>query len=167
MAAGVALAALSGVLSYGACFVGDGLGTDWGAGVLFGLLVLAPSQRAAAGRLALLVALSTAVYRAAVFIAHGLYVDASWPAVLACALAGMAGALALSLGSGAVLGTHADRRTTALAAVWGAGAGALIGASVTAPDESWIQKLLLLSGFVAWQVGYAAAHRLQPWRRSA
>lgn len=160
------MAAVSGVLSYAACFVGEGLGTDWAAGLLFGLLVLAPSQAGAPRRLVMLVALSTGVYRAAVWIAQGLYVDASWPAVVSCALAGLAGALALSLGSSAVLGARTDFRAMALGAAVGAGAGVLVGASVAAPDESLIQRLLLLSGFVAWQVGYAAAHRLQPWTRS-
>jgi hypothetical protein len=43
----------------------------------------------------------------------------------------------------------------------------LIGASVAAPDESLVQKVLLFSGFVAWQVGYTAVHRLRPWAGTA
>jgi len=162
---GVAAAAVSGALSYATCFVGDGVGTHWGAGLMFGLLVLAPGAHEA-GRRALLVALSMAVYRAAVWIAQDLYVDTALPAVAACALAGAAGALALPPGAGALLGTRPGARAVALGAACGAGAGVLIGASVVAPDESLVQKLLLLSGFVTWQVGYTAAHRLRPWARS-
>jgi hypothetical protein len=163
---GIAAAAVSGALSYASCFVGNGVGTDWGAGLWFGALVLAPGARGP-GRRALLVALSVAVYRAAVWMAQGLYVDVSWPAVTSCALAGAAGALALPPGASALLGARAGGRAVALGTACGAGAGVLIGASVVAPDESLVQKLLLLAGFVAWQVGYAAAHRLRPWSGSA
>lgn len=156
----LALAAVSGGVSYAACFLPDGFGARWGAGIVFGALVLAPSLRGTRDRIAALV-LSTAVYRAAVWLAQELHVAASWPAVVACALAGAAGAIALSLAASAALHSQTTARARAGAAAIGAGAGALIGLGIDAPDEALIQRLLLLAGFVAWQVGYTAAHRLR------
>ena len=162
----VAVAALSGALSYASCFVPHAGGAQWGAGVIFGLLVLGPSYRGTS-HFVVLAALSTAVYRVAVWSAQKLYVDTSWSGVASCALAGFAGAIALSLGSSVVLRTRATTLSTTCSAVVGAGAGALIGLSLGAPDESVIQHVLFFSGFVMWQVGYVAAHCLSPWPRVA
>lgn len=156
------LAALSGVLSYAACYVA-GWGTSWGAGIVFGLLVLAPTRRDVPGFLGLL-ALSIAVYRAAVWLAVRLAADTPVPDFVACGLAGVLGAAVLSLGTAAFVGAGVARRALALAMVWGLAGGLLIGWAVVAPDESPAQKILLLAGFVVWQVGYTAAHRLAPWR---
>jgi hypothetical protein len=161
----LAVAAVAGGLSFGACFVGDGVGARWGAGLVFGALVLAPSQRGTRNQV-IAIALSTAVYRAAVWLAHQLHVDASWHAVLACVLAGVAGAAVLSLSASAVLRARSNPRATILAATIGGAAGALIGFGIDAPDESAIQNWLLLAGFVTWQLGYTAAHHLHPWSRS-
>lgn len=164
------MAALSGAVSYAACFLPDfgvdGFGTRWGAGLVFGVLVLAPSLRATRERVVAIL-LSTAVYRAAVALADQLHVAAGWHAVLACAFAGASGAIALSIGSRAALRLASGARETALAAIAGAGAGVLIGLCIDAPDESRWQRLLLFAGFVAWQVGYTAALRLRPWSSTA
>jgi len=162
---GIAFALVSGALSYAACFVPD-RGTQWGAGIVFGLLVLGPTRRDARAFLAL-AALSVAVYRAAVWVAVRLTVDTPVPAVAACVLAGVLGAVALSLGASAVGRAPAERAATLRAAVWGAAAGALIGLAVDAPDESVAQNALLLAGFVVWQAGYTASHHLEPWRAVA
>ena len=159
-------AAISGILSYAACLVTEGLGARWGAGLVFGALVLAPSRRETRDRV-VAIALSAAVYRAAFWLADRLHVDASWPVVVACALAGVLGAVALSIGSSVAFRTRADARATAWAAAAGAVAGAVIGVGIEAPDESLAQRLLLLTGFVAWQLGYTVAHRLRPWSRQA
>jgi hypothetical protein len=53
------------------------------------------------------------------------------------------------------------------ATVLGAGAGALIGLCIDAPDGSLSLHVLLLGSFVAWQVGYTAAQRLRPGSRAA
>lgn len=159
---GVALAAASGVLSFAACFVPDH-GTSWGAGIVFGLLVLGPTRHDARGFLAL-AALSTAVYRAAVWLAVRLAVDTPVPAVAACALAGVLGALALAFGAGAVRGVATERGPALRAALWGALAGLAIGFATDRPDGSIAQHALLLAGFVVWQVGYTASHHLAPWR---
>jgi hypothetical protein len=158
----LALAALSGALSYAACYVPDH-GSAWGAGLAFGLLVLAPTRREMPRFLALL-ALSVAVYRAAVWLAVTLVVETPVPAWAACGLAGVGGAAALSLAAGAVAGSGAERGALLRALAWGAVGGVLIGVAVDAEDESLLQKLVLLAGFVVWQVGYTASHRLAPWR---
>jgi hypothetical protein len=155
-------AALSGLLSYAACYVPD-QGARWGAGAAFGLLVLAPSQRDLP-RFVALVALSVAVYRVAVWLAVWLVTDTPVPPVAACGLAGVLGAVALSLGAGVVLGSAPRRGARVRAAAWGAVGGVLIGVAVDAPDEALAQSLLLLAGFVVWQVGYTVSHRLAPWR---
>ncbi len=160
------LAALAGVASYAACFLPDGVGARWGAGLAFGALVLAPCLRATRDR-GLVILLSIAVYRAAVWLADRLHVDAGWPALLACSLAGAGGALMLALASRALPGLVSGARGTALAAGIGALAGALIGLAVDAPDGSLRLHLLLLAGFVVWQVGYTAAQRLHPAPRAA
>jgi hypothetical protein len=158
---GVAIAALSGGLSYAACFVGDGLGTRWGAGLVFGALVLAPSFSGVRQRVLLGIE-SVLVYRAAVSLATRLYVEASWSGAAGCALAGALGALALSLAAGATLRTRPGPGRTALATLVGSVGGVLIGLRVDASDDAALPQLLLLSGFVVWQVGYAAAHGLRP-----
>jgi hypothetical protein len=162
---GVAIAALSGLLSYAACYIPD-WGTQWGAGIAFGLLVLGPTQRDASS-FAAVVALSTAVYRVAVWIAVRLTVDTPVPAIAACMLAGALGAVALSFGAGTVRGGGFENPALRLAAIWGAVAGALIGIAVDVPEESIFLDVFLLAGFVAWQVGYTVSHRLAPWRRMA
>lgn len=158
---GLLIAAATGVLSYASFFLDDSFGR-WVPGIVFGLLVLGPTQRAAV-RFAALVALSTAVYRVAVLLATQLYAGTTASGVWSCALAGVAGALALSVGASAIAGTAFDRRAAVTAAIAGAVGGALIGLAVNARDESVILHVLLASGFVVWQVGYAAAHRLSPW----
>ncbi len=159
---GIALAALSGALSYAVCFLIEGAGPRWGAGILFGLLVLGPTQRRA-GRFAGLAVLSIAVYRAAVWVAQQLHAESRVPAALACALAGAAGAIGLALGTAAIAKTPAALRGTALAAVLGAASGALIGLAVDVPEGSPALHPLLFAGYVGWQVGYCASHRLPSW----
>ena len=162
----LALAALSGVASYAACFLPGGFGARWGAGLLFGALVLVPCLAATRDRI-LAIVLSTAVYRAAVWLADRLHVAAGWHAVLACSLAGAIGAVALSLGSRTALRLASGPREMAQATAIGAGAGALIGLCIDAPDGSLRLHVLLLAGFVVWQVGYTAAQRLRPGSRAA
>jgi len=82
-------------------------------------------------------------------------------------VASVAGAGALSLGSSAITGTRVDARATAVSTLVGAICGAAIGLAVNAPDDSVSLHVLLASGFVIWQVGYAAAHRLAPTGRAA
>jgi len=159
------VASFSGVLSYAACFVLEPAGTRWGAGVVFGLLVLGPSQRRGA-RFGGLAVLSTAVYRAAVWSAQQLHTENGVPAAAACALAGAAGAALLALGSAALIQRPADIRATGFGAALGAAGGALIGVALEMPDGSFALHGLLLGGFVVWQVGYAAAHRLPSWSRA-
>jgi hypothetical protein len=158
---GVVMAALSGGLSYAVCFVGEGIGTRWGAGLLFGALVLAPSVAGVRQR-ALLGIESVLVYRGAVSLATRLYVDASWSGAAGCALAGALGALALSLAAAATLRSRPGLRPTLLATLLGSVGGLLIGLRVDGSDDAALPQLLLLSGFVVWQVGYAAAHGLRP-----
>lgn len=158
---GLLAALLSGALSYASTYLPDSLGVRWGAGVAFGVLVLAPSRSGTPLRVAL-VALSALAYRAAVWLAETLYVDADWPAVAACGVAGIAGVLLVSLGTSAIVRARPDLRAIALAAIPGVLAGVLIGVCVEAEDESIGQQALLLAGYVTWQVGYAAAHRLAP-----
>jgi hypothetical protein len=150
------------VLSYAGSFVGDGA-ASWSAGIVFGLLVLGPSAGERAGFVAL-AAFSVAVYRVAVWLAQWLVVQTPVPELAACALAGVLGAVALSLGAGTIVGAGAPRGATARAAAWGLLGGLLIGLAIGAPDESLLQRAGLLAGFVVWQVGYTASHRLAPWR---
>jgi hypothetical protein len=163
---GVAAALVSGVLSWAAIFLPESAGTRWGAGVLFGLLVLAPTRRDPAQRVAL-IAVSALVYRIAVWIAQELHTEAGWPGVVACALAGVAGVLMLAFGASAASRTLPSLREIAKAALPGVAGGALIGLAVGATDESIAQHALLIGGYVTWQVGYAAAHRLAPFSRAA
>jgi hypothetical protein len=161
---GLALAALSGFLSYVAFRVPSSAGGRWGAGIAFGLLVLGPTGRGPA-RFAALFALSVAVYRVAVWLATTLYVEASVPAVVACGLAGVLGAVAVSAGAAASGRAPLDRGATARAAAFGLAGGVLIGLCLAFDDESPLQHALLLGGYLVWQMGYTAAHRLAPWRR--
>ena len=153
------------MLSYAACFVLEPAGTRWGAGVLFGLLVLGPTERRGS-RFAGLAVLSAAVYRAAVWSAQQLHTESGVPAAAACALAGTAGAVLLALGSAALVQRPAAWRAIGLGAALGAAGGASIGLALAMPDGSIALHGLLLGGFVVWQVGYAAAHRLRPWVRA-
>lgn len=156
------IVSLSAVLSYAACFVLEPLGTRWGAGVVFGLLVLAPSERRRA-RFAGLAVLSAAVYRTAVWSAQHLHTESGVPAAVACALAGAGGAVLLALGSAAVVQRPAAMRATGIGAALGTAGGVLIGLAVNMPDGSLALHGLLLGGFAVWQIGYAAAHRLPSW----
>lgn len=162
---GLALALVSGVLSWAAIFLPESIGTRWGAGVLFGVLVLAPTRRTTSERVAL-VAVSALAYRIAVWIAQTLHTEAEWSAEAACALAGAAGVLLVSLGTSAALRAAPVLASIAKAAVPGVAAGVLIGIAVEADDDSIAQHALLIGGYVAWQVGYAAAHHLAPGSRA-
>ncbi|MBS1216338.1 MAG: hypothetical protein H6R20_1312 [Proteobacteria bacterium] len=163
---GLLLALLAGMLSYASTYLPDSIGVRWGAGVLFGLMVLAPTQRDIGRRVAL-VAISTIAYRAAVWIAQELHTEVGWPVVASCALAGVFGVLVVSLGTSALLRARADLRAIALASIAGVISGVLIGLCVEAEDESLGQQALLLGGYVVWQMGYTAAHRLTPQARGA
>lgn len=161
---GLLLALASGLLSWAATFLPESIGLRWGAGVIFGLVVLAPSRRETTQRIAW-VALSAVAYRAAVWLAQELHTEADWPAVASCALAGIAGVGVVSLGTSAVARARADLHALARAALPGVLAGVLIGLAVEADDASIAQHALLAAGYVTWQVGYTAAHRLTPWPR--
>lgn len=156
------LAALSGGLSYQACLLFDGEGTKWGAGVLFGLLVLGPSARERR-RFLSLASLSTLVYRGAVELASQLHTEHDWPALLACALAGFAGAALLAVGSDLLQRQPQNPRRLVHGGLAGAASGSLIGLAFSLPDESPWLKLSLALGFLAWQTSYTAIHHLRPF----
>lgn len=160
------VAFLSGALSYASTYVPDSWGVRWGAGLVFGVLVLAPGHRDRV-RAASLVALSAVVYRGAVWLAQTLYGGTVASGIAVCALSGVLGAVALSLGSSALLRRPVAGRAILLASLTGALGGVSIGLCVNGSDESISQQVLLLAGYVIWQVGYAAAHRLpEPLARS-
>ncbi len=155
------VAAASGVLSYLAGVLPepyDGLGLNWGAGLLFGALVLAPGARGWWHRIAAVI-VSALVYRAAVWLATTLVVETPWPEVAACLAAGALAAPVLRLATQPLLGGRSSlgRHLAALAA--GAAGGALIGVAVTGSNEGTLAlHLPLLAGYLVWQFGYAAAH---------
>ena len=165
-ALGLALALVAGVLSYAATFLPDSIGVRWGAGVIFGALVLAPSHPDPTRRVAL-IALSAGAYRSAVWLAQTLYSGSFASALASCAAAGVFGVLVVAIGTSLLAKSAVDRRALAKASVSGAIAGVLIGLCVRADDESVGQQAFLLAGYVVWQVGYAAAHRLAPAERAA
>lgn len=165
VSASLVAALVSGLLSWAAIFLPASIGTRWGAGVLFGVLVLAPTRRETRERVAL-VAVSALAYRIAVWIAQTLHTEHDWSAQSACALAGVAGVLLVSLGTSAASRAAPALASIAKAAVPGVAAGVLIGLAVDAADESISQHALLAGGYVAWQLGYAAAHHLAPSARA-
>jgi hypothetical protein len=155
------VAALAGLASY---LVGrlpepwGAVGIDWGAGLLFGALVLAPQGRSWIRRAGLLAA-SALVYRGAVWLAVALAAEGDWPEVLACALAGALGAPLLAFAAGPLLGRRARPGRHLAALIAGAAGGALIGVATLGPDEELLRlDLPMLAGYVVWQVGWAAAH---------
>ena len=156
----IAVAALSGFLSYVACLLVESGGTDWGAGLLFGVLVLAPSAKGAVRRLAL-VGSSMVVYRGAVELAVELYGDRSWPSLAACGLAGILGAVALPLAASVILWQRPQGRPIALGALVGAVSGLVFGVGLQLPDA--FLHVTYPLGFATWQVGYAMVHRLPGW----
>ena len=165
-ALGLALALVSGVLSYAATFLPESIGVRWGAGVIFGALVLAPSHPDPTRRVAL-IALSAGAYRLAVWLAQTLYAGTLASALFSCALAGVFGVLVVSIGTSLLSRSPVDRRALVSASIAGAIAGLLIGICVRADDESVWQQAALLAGYVVWQVGYTASHRLAPGARAA
>jgi hypothetical protein len=154
-------AAVSGALSYVAGVLPEpyaGLGLSWAAGLLFGVLVLAPGARSWGRRIAVVTA-SALVYRAAVWLATALVVETPWPEVVACLTAGAVAAPALRLVTQALLGDRSSVRRHLLALAAGAAGGALIGVAVTGSNEGVLRlHLPLLAGYLVWQLGYAAAH---------
>jgi hypothetical protein len=161
------VAAFAGLLSYLACRLPEplgGFGTDWGAGLIFGALALAPlaplaPQGRSWARRAGLVAASALVYRGAVWLAVELAAEHRWPEVAACALAGALGAPLLAFAARPLLGGRSHLGDHLFALIAGAAGGALIGVATMGSDESWLRfDLPLLAGFVVWQVGWAAAH---------
>jgi hypothetical protein len=155
------LAAISGVLSYAALRFGEdsgGLAVDWGAGLLFGILVLAPQGRSWWRRAALVVA-SALVYRGAVWLAVELASEREWSEVLACLLAGALAAPLLALLTLPLLGGRLRSGPTLLALVAGTAGGALIGLATAGGDDQVLRfDLPLLAGYLIWQVGYTAAY---------
>lgn len=160
-------AALSGLLSYGVVLLPEpysGPAFRWAAGALFGLLVLAAWTRSL-WRRAALVAVSTLIYRAAVWSATEIVVETSWTEPLACLVVGASAAALLRLATAPLIEaapplgdrSSAGRHLLALAA--GALGGVLIGIAVTAPDGDLLGlHPPLLAGFAVWQIGYAAAY---------
>ncbi len=158
-------AALSGALSYGAAVLPEpyvDVGLTWGAGLFFGVLVLAPKTRSWWRRAALVV-VSTLVYRGAVWLATELVVEASWSELYACLAAGAVAAPLLRLATRPLLGGPSSLRAHLLALGAGAAGGALIGLAVGASAEEILRlHLPLLAGYLAWQVGYAWAYGPRP-----
>jgi hypothetical protein len=155
------VAAVSGVLSYVAGVLPEpyvGLGLSWGAGLLFGALVLAPGARSWWRRIAVVVA-SVLVYRAAVWLATVLVVETPWPEIPACQVAGAVAAPVLRLATQPLLGGRSSLGRHLVALATGATGGVLIGVAVTGSNEGLLGlPLPLLAGYLVWQFGYAAAH---------
>jgi hypothetical protein len=158
-------AAIAGVLSYLLVLLPEdyrSYGVDWGAGVVFGALVLAPAVRSWWRRAGLVVA-SALVYRGAVGLAVLLAAGSSWPEVAACVAAGAVAAPVLALVALPLAGRRSSLGRHQLALAAGAVGGALIGIAVSGSDELVLRfDLPLAAGYLAWQVGWAAAHG--PWR---
>lgn len=160
----LAIAAVAGLLSYLVCRLPEpfgGHGTEWGAGLIFGALALAPQGRSWARRAWLVVA-SALVYRGAVWLAVELVAEGSWHEILACAFVGALAAPILGLAAGPLLARRSSLVRHLLAAGAGAAGGALIGISLGADERFLTLDLPLLAGFVVWQVGWAAAHGPKP-----
>jgi len=154
-------AAVSGVLSYASWRLPEpllGFGIDWVPGLVFGLVVLAP-QAPEWWRRAALAAASAVVYRGAVWVAVELAAERSWSEAFAGLAVGAAAAPVLALAAGPLLAGRWRLGANLLAAAAGAAGGALIGLAVATPEVQPVRlHLLLLGGFLLWQVGYAAAH---------
>ena len=155
------VAAVAGLLSYLACLLPEsygGVGTNWGAGLIFGALVLAPQGRSWARRAGLVVA-SVLVYRGAVWVAVELASEHRWPEITACALAGVLAAPLLAFAVQPLLARRPRLTAHLLALIAGAAGGALIGFATSGPDDQVLRfHLPLLAGYVVWQVGWAAAY---------
>jgi hypothetical protein len=154
-------AGLAGVLSYLACRLPapfGGLGTNWGPGLIFGVLVLAPRGRSWARR-ALLLEASALIYFGAVWLAVDLAAERHWSEVAACALVGALAAPILALAARPFLALRSRLGDHLLALLAGAAGGAAIGIAAMGGDDRWLSfDLPLLAGFLVWQVGWAAAH---------
>jgi hypothetical protein len=164
----LAVGAVAGLLSSAACFLPGGQGSQWAPGLIFGVLVLAPSYSGAARR-ALLVIASALVYRAAVWLASTLYVNFStWeggPHIPSCTLAGGLGALALAVLVSLITSAPLDRRATRRSVVVGAVAGAFLdGYFALADQQRLVEYAAVAACFVLWQASYPALHHLAPWR---
>lgn len=152
-----ALAAASAVLSFATVFLpgsaGD-LAAQWGAGLFYGLLVLAPWARTTAQRLALLIS-SALVYRGAVTLAVAL--ADQWGGLAACTAAGFVGAVAL----GGVLAVSLRTIPTFAVAMRAAGAGTLggfvFGLQFPLGSASLLEEPAILLGFAVWQIGFTLA----------
>ena len=155
------VAAVAGLLSFLACLLPEafgGVGTNWGAGVIFGALALAPQGRSWARRTGLFLA-SVLVYRGAVWVAVALAAERHWPEIAACALAGVVAAPLLAAGAQLLLARRPRLTSHVLGLIAGAVGGALIGFAASGPDDQILRfHLPLLAGFVVWQVGWAAAY---------
>ena len=155
------ITAVAGLISFLACLLPEsfgGVGTNWGAGVIFGLLVLAPQGRSWARRAGLFLA-SVLVYRGAVWLAVALAAERHWSEIAACALAGVLAAPLLAFGAQLLLAGRPRLTAHLLALIAGAAGGALTGFAASGPDDQVLRfHLPLLAGFVVWQVGWAAAY---------
>ncbi len=160
---------LSGVFSYAGTLIldkipgGVALFRNSGvylAGVLFGVLVLAPRASGGGRRIlkqALLVVLSTVIYYAAVKLAMYQAVTLHMREMIACGMSGALGALAVGAAARAVLSTDVPSRRFAEAAAIGAATGTLFGVNGTFRIPDAVQALILVLGFTAWQTGVALA----------
>lgn len=155
------VAAVSALLSYLLTQTPEGytrIGTDWGPGLVFGVLALAPAVRSW-WRRAGLVAASALIYRGAVEIATWLAAGQRWPEVGACALAGGLAAPVLALVALPLAGRRSGGGRHLLALAFGAAGGALIGFAVSGSDDQLLHfHLPLAAGYLVWQVGWTAAH---------
>lgn len=155
------VAAVAGLLSYLVCRLPEsygGVGINWGAGLIFGALALAPQGRSWARRAGMVVA-SALVYRGAVWLAVELAAERHWPEIAACALAGGLAAPLLAFAAQPLLARRPRLAGHLLGLIAGAVGGALIGVATIGPDDQVLRfDLPLLAGFVVWQVGWAAAH---------
>jgi hypothetical protein len=160
----LAAGAISGALSFAACFLPGDHGSTWAPGVIFGALVLAPSFAGWVRRGSLLVA-STLIYRAAVWFASTLYLQAAPHFVPSCTLAGGLGALALPLATRALTKQRFDQTATRLGIIAGAVSGSFLDLYLRLLDgRRTLDYAAVAACFVAWQASYAALHKLAPWR---
>lgn len=160
----LAAGAVSGVLSFAACFLPGDHGSTWAPGLIFGALVLAPSFTGWARRGSLLVA-STLVYRGAVWLASTLYLEAAPRFVPSCTLAGALGALALAYATSALTKQPFDRSATRRSVIAGAVAGSFLDVYLRVlDDQRTLDYAAVAACFIGWQASYAALHRLAPWR---
>lgn len=154
-------AAASGVLSYVAGVLPEpfaGAGITWAAGLLFGVLVLAPGARSWWRRIAVVIA-SVLVYRAAVWLAMTLVVETPWPEIAACQVAGAGAGPVLRLATQPPLGGRSSPHRRLVALATGTAGGSLIGVAVSGSNEGALGlHLPLLAGYLVWQLGYVAAY---------